>query len=461
MTIPFRKKLVQVFIILVILLTLGVGVAAAQAVPPVPTPIPSGSASEAPLTADTTMVQPPGENAPLTPAADNNDGRTITNGKTLKGKIDPANDYDWYYFYATAGQSVTLQVFRKGTTLDPQLLLHAPDGTLLDEDDDSAGNLNPIISNYYLSESGRYSIGVVSFNQSSTGNYSLRMDMAGAEKDDNRLMTSGKTYSGKILPNSDIDGYFFEGTAGQRATLQMNAKGGTLDSFLYLYGPDGSQLASDDDSGEGLNARIGDFILPEAGLYHVIAKSLGGSSGGAYKLRLDLTKPNLALNKYSTAWNWHEPWYLPEYGNDGDLNSRWAGDYGTNWWWVDLGSVLTFNQVKINWEAAYATEYFVGWSNAPDCLGTYTGFDYTTNSTGYRTHNLGNRTARCVAIRMDTALWWATNYSFWEFEVYHLANNAASPLELLPANVVLVDAVPAADFGDEALIEVNLLSLSD
>ena len=78
------------------------------------------------------------------------------------------------------------------------------------------------------------------------------------------------------------------------------------------------------------------------------------NSGGGYKLRVDLTAPNLALNKPSTAWDSDEPWYLPEYGNDGDLGTRWAGYYGTNWWWVDLGSPMTFNQVKINWEAAYA-----------------------------------------------------------------------------------------------------------
>lgn len=455
-----RRAIASIALVIALLLILGASGAAATGAP-VPTPIPDSAPSTAPASDDTPMVQPPGEGAPLTRAGDKDDGRTILNGKTLKGKINPANDYDWYYFYATDGQAVTLQVFRKGTSLDPQLLLHAPDGTMLTSDDDSAGNLNPIISNYPLTESGRYSIGVVSFNQHTTGNYSLRMNLAGADKDDNRLMNSGKTLSGKIDPNNDLDGYFFEGIEGTRATLAMSRKGGTLDSYLYLYGPDGSLLDADDDSGEGVDAAISDYTLPATGLYHVIAKSFNSGSGGAYKLRLDMTKPNLALNKPSTAWNWHDPWYLPEHGNDGDLNTRWSGDYGTNWWWVDLGSRLTFNQVKINWEAAYATEYFVGWSDAPECLGTYTGFNYTANDVGYKVHNLGKRTARCVAIRMDTALWWATNYSFWEFEVYNLANNSAMSQEPIPANVVLVDVVPTADFGDENLIELDSRSPID
>ena len=266
MTLSSRKAVVQVTLILVILLTLGAGVAVAQSAP-VPTPAADASPTEAAPPAGTPMVQPPFPGAPLTPATDRDDGRTITNGKTLKGRINPINDYDWYYFYATSGQAVTLQVFRKGTSLDPQLILHAPDGSMLTSDDNSGGNLNPLISNFPMDVSGRYGIGVVSYNQQTSGNYSLRMDMAGADKDDNRLMTSGKNYSGKILPTSDTDGYFFEGIEGQRASIQMNRNGGTLDSYLYLYGPDGWQLASDDDSGEGVNALIADFTLPEAGLY--------------------------------------------------------------------------------------------------------------------------------------------------------------------------------------------------
>ena len=120
MTRSSRQAVVQVILVLVILLTLGAGVAVAQSAP-VPTPVPNASSTEATLAVDTPMVQPPFQGAPQTPASDRNDGRTITNGKTLKGRINPINDYDWYYFYATSGQAVTLQVFRKGNTLDPQL----------------------------------------------------------------------------------------------------------------------------------------------------------------------------------------------------------------------------------------------------------------------------------------------------------------------------------------------------
>ena len=88
MTLSSRKAVVQVTLILVILLTLGAGVAVAQSAP-VPTPAADASPTEATLAVDTPMVQPPFQGAPQTPASDRDDGRTITNGKTLKGRINP------------------------------------------------------------------------------------------------------------------------------------------------------------------------------------------------------------------------------------------------------------------------------------------------------------------------------------------------------------------------------------
>lgn len=430
----------------------GSGIVAAQSNGPAPTPAPGG---------ENLSTQAPGEDSILPLGkADKDDRRILLNGKSVKGTISPSTDEDLYIFYATQGQQVTIGMIAKTAALDGYMKLYsARDEQLRAYDDDSGGNRNPMIYQYTIPRSGKYLIRLTSWGGASSGAYTVRLDVYGGDVDDNRVLTPGKTTSGKISPAYDIDSYFFQAEAGQRATIRMDKKGGSLDSYLNLYDPDNVLIASNDDGGLGTNALI-TATLSTAGAYRVEAMSYSNYSSGAYKVRLDLTKPNLALNKPSTAWNWHAPWYLPEYGNDGKLNTRWSGDYGTNWYWIDLGSRMTFNQVKINWEAAYATTYFVGWSDAPDCIGTYTGSNYTANSVGYKDHNLGKRTARCVAIRMDTALWWATNYSFWEFEVYNLAasNSALPPLGSIPGDVVLVDVVPEADFSDEALIQVDMLS---
>lgn len=461
MTISARRVVAVFLFVFAGIALLGLGSAAAQSGVPAPTPAFDGTtpSSSIPVPIDKSPIpQPAGGTIPLSPSAgDKDDRRVITNGKALKGKISPSSDVDPYFFYATQGQQVTIKMTGKGSSLDGYMDLYSVrDDSWLISDDDSGGNGNPLINQFTLPRSGKYKIVLTSWNGASSGSYSLSLTVIGGDADDNRLMTPGKKLSGKIIPANDVDSYFFQAEEGQKATLQMSKKGGSLDSYLELYDPDNVLLISNDDDGGSTNALINEFSLTESGTYRVVAKSYAGYSSGAYTVRLDLSQPNLALNKSSDAWNWHAPWYLPEYGNDGDEFSRWAGDDGTNWWWVDLGSRLTFSQVKIDWETAYATEYFVGWSDAPNCLGVYEGFNYTANSAGWKTHNLGKRTARCVGIRMDSVAWPFTNYSFWELEVYNLVSNSAPALDAQWLNSVLVDAVPQPDFGEEKLIQVEL-----
>ena len=448
MHIPNRRVLAVILLVLAGLTLLSIGVAGAQSEAPAPTPVPGIDQQPAAPSAD----------APAPAAKDKDDGRVLTNSKSLKGKIQPASDIDHYFFFATEGQSVTVSMTATSGNLDGYMMLYdAATETVLATDDDSGGNLNPRISNYVVSRSGRYKVILNSWNAGSTGNYNISAIVSGNDPNDNRVLTSGKLLSGTISPASDLDHYFFWAAPGQYVTIEMWKSGGSLDSYLLLYDEYGSLIASDDDSGADNDALISNALLTNSGFYHVVARGYSTSTG-AYKIKETLSKPNLALNKASTAWNWHAPWFLPEYGNDGNQSTRWAGDDGTNWWWVDLGSQMKFSQVKINWEAAYAAEYFVGWSNAPNCLGNYDGFYYTASSAGWKTHNLGSRTARCVAVRMDVPVYWAANYSFWEFEVYNLVGNG-SPLSSQPDSIV-VDVLPEADFGEESLIQLELTPAS-
>ncbi|MWV65454.1 hypothetical protein GRS48_11590 [Halorubrum sp. JWXQ-INN 858] len=62
------------------------------------------------------------------------------------------------------------------------------------------------------------------------------------------------------------------------------------DPLLILFGPDGEPIAWDDDSGDGLNARITTALL-EDGTYTVMATSYGPEAYFAYDLRLDCWDP--------------------------------------------------------------------------------------------------------------------------------------------------------------------------
>jgi hypothetical protein len=68
----------------------------------------------------------------------------------------------------------------------------------------------------------------------------------------------------------DVDVFAFDGKAGQRVTFEVLAArhGSALDSILTLYGPGGTEVASNDDSGGSLDSRL-EATLPRDGTYYV------------------------------------------------------------------------------------------------------------------------------------------------------------------------------------------------
>ena len=65
-----------------------------------------------------------------------------------------------------------------------------------------------------------------------------------------------------------------------------------MDMFLELVGPDGSLLTGDDDSGEGSNAAITGFTLPQDGKYTIHVSSVAGPGNYTLLLSLGLTVPS-------------------------------------------------------------------------------------------------------------------------------------------------------------------------
>ncbi len=63
--------------------------------------------------------------------------------------------------------------------------------------------------------------------------------------------------------------------SGTVISIAMNATSGTLDPFLRLFAPDGTLIASDDDSGGGHNALISGVNLPATGIYLIQASGKG------------------------------------------------------------------------------------------------------------------------------------------------------------------------------------------
>lgn len=82
-------------------------------------------------------------------------------------------------------------------------------------------------------------------------------------------------------------GYTFSGNTGQVMELELNARDGSLDPVLTVYGPDGTVMAENDDREfmENRNSYLL-FTLPASGTYRVVAGGFAG--GGDYELILRL-----------------------------------------------------------------------------------------------------------------------------------------------------------------------------
>jgi len=105
-----------------------------------------------------------------------------------------------------------------------------------------------------------------------------------------KLVLNGAVVTGRlgrgsnVLPvdNSFFDLYSFEGKAGLQVRIDMMSR--EIDSYLILIDPKGNEVAQDDDSGGGSNARIV-ATLPVDGSYLLMANSYKAGEAGRYTLK--------------------------------------------------------------------------------------------------------------------------------------------------------------------------------
>jgi hypothetical protein len=96
-------------------------------------------------------------------------------------------------------------------------------------------------------------------------------------------MEPGETVEGSAS-NGEPDGWTFNVSRGESYTIEADAASEDFDPIIYLYGPDGILVDSDDDGGDvGLDSRLV-VELRESGTYSIIVGAVGGS--GRYELRL-------------------------------------------------------------------------------------------------------------------------------------------------------------------------------
>jgi hypothetical protein len=124
------------------------------------------------------------------------------------------------------------------------------------------------------------------FDAFNSGDISSTLDPDAAENAS--PIELGQIVTDELTANS-ADYWTFQAMEGQAVTVIMReANGSGLDTYLVLYGPDGTFLTSNDDF-DNLNSQIGPFPLPSTGTYIIEARGFSNSDG-AYELSVDLTE---------------------------------------------------------------------------------------------------------------------------------------------------------------------------
>ena len=203
------------------------------------------------------------------------EGGVIAFDTAVSGLIEPRNDVDIWSFSALPGDVAVITLRPPAASqLAGELLLYDAAGNQVARE--ATSFRRAVRLTYLVPAAGEYQLVAQSFNQQSSGLYRLTL-MRGPRADENVTLRHFQPRQGQALAGG-AQAWQFQGQAGERLVITANALDQAFDPYLILYGPDGVEIASDDDGGEGLNARL-EITLPVSGLYTASVTSYDGSSG--------------------------------------------------------------------------------------------------------------------------------------------------------------------------------------
>lgn len=208
----------------------------------------------------------------------------ITYPATIEGTLGGDEILHVYSFEGRMGD--VLRISLDSPAFDPLLMLTQANNisapTL--RDDDSGPDLNALLVPYVLPVSGTYLLTAVSVD-GNVGDYALNISTL-----DPTPITSGEPVS-LTLSRDDIAAGVFSYTAGEGETVDIIVESPTeLDSTLTVLGPDGSQVAFNDDT-SGRNPALLALPLPGAGNYTLIVQPFRRGNGGDITIQIGEAAP--------------------------------------------------------------------------------------------------------------------------------------------------------------------------
>lgn len=223
--------------------------------------------------------------------------RLIDYGMILNGEIDDRLVARYFHFQARRGDVITVTLSGTAGNLDPLLKLLDSDLHELAQDDDTGGGRDARIAAFTIPATGTYYLVATRSGEEdgrTEGQFSLEINgrpgIAGGQALE---IMYGATVSGQISDTNASEEYLFFGQQGDTIRITMSRASGDLDSLITLYDSDRKQIAFDDDSGEGKDALVSNYVLPDDARYILVASRFErelGQTSGAYLLMLELIR---------------------------------------------------------------------------------------------------------------------------------------------------------------------------
>lgn len=259
-------------------------------------------------------------------SADNRTRGHVEVGGHVNGSLDYPGDHDWHRVRLEQGESYRFALNGGGdhALADPLLRLRDSHGEEVAMDDDGGAGFNSYLE-FTAPSTGTYYLDAQAFDQTAVGSYTLTAaagDIPADATTDAVLSAEGDTREGTIASAGDQDWYRVDLTQGQGVRIGVNAADGQnplQDPLIILHGPDGAELARDDDGGNGLNSWL-EFVAPAAGAYYLEVRGFSEEAQGRYAITLSAGEIG---NSADTA----EAMEANGEGRSGDINSNDDADW--------------------------------------------------------------------------------------------------------------------------------------
>jgi hypothetical protein len=195
---------------------------------------------------------------------------------------------DRYPIFAAAGEYLTIGVSPRGlSAFQPTIEIYGPTGELVASASSSDGiaGRDALVPMMPVPLTGVYVVFVQGVDDQSTGDYVISYGVGPSREDTLRGLTQpDSVYNGEIIRRGLRDVWSLYLNAGDIITAAVSPSTNTLDPFLELVGPDGSLVATDDNSGGGFNPLINSATAPVSGLYRLRVTPVNAATSGPYTL---------------------------------------------------------------------------------------------------------------------------------------------------------------------------------